>query len=375
MITMNTVVLRGRMTWDQGYFPRDENEERLRAVQEEMSRRDLPGLVVFGHCTRYDDLCYLTQFFPMANYSLAVVPAQGDITLVSGLGGGRDIPASRMRTWVGDVRNLRSLSNGLPELLAERGIDDRVGLVGLEDSLPAALHDGLLTVLSRFNPVPADDLVAGLRRSLRPREISAMREAGRIVQLAREALATAWMSGASNAAALVEADGAARGAGANDSRGLVNLDNSGELAPLDELSPFRSETLTAYLAVSFLGYWADLAFTLSSTDTPLLREAEAALRVMVDEARPGLRAGELARLAIKKIDPARMNDALRYGLGNGIGLSRDTSPVIAPDNDELLVENSMLALRVRLTNGGPGAFVSEMVLVRRDGGRSLFATV
>src|SRR4030067_864547 len=97
---MNPVILHGRSVWDQAYFPPDERDERLKLIRAEMTRNGLQCLVVFGHCADYGDLCYLTQYIPMVGWGMVVVPADGDLVLAAGLGGARDLPTARGRTWI-----------------------------------------------------------------------------------------------------------------------------------------------------------------------------------------------------------------------------------------------------------------------------------
>src|SRR5487761_226108 len=121
MITMNPVLLHGRASWDSGAFPNDEFQERLELLQAAMVSRGLRGLIVGGSSLDYANLCYLTQYIPWAGWALAIVPAAGDITLVTGVGGGRELPVARPRTWVADVRNVPNLDHAFRQLLAERG--------------------------------------------------------------------------------------------------------------------------------------------------------------------------------------------------------------------------------------------------------------
>lgn len=372
MITMNPVVLHGRSVWDQSYFPLDEGEERLRLVRAEMARRGLQCLVVFGHCTGYEDLCYLTQYIPMLSWSMVTVPAEGDPVLVLGFGGGREIPAARARTWVSDVRALPSLSGGLIELLAELQITGPIGLIGADHSLPARLHDEALAAIGESRCVVANDLLGRLRQSLRPREISAVRQASRIAQEVAVAFTDAIDRGYGNAAAMVEADGAARRLGAHDFRGLVNLSGSGRLEPVTELTPFRSDTVVAYLAASFAGYWADLAITTGTTDFPVLQDARRALQAMVDCVRAGIEAGEVAQQAIDKLGATHRNEVSKQGFGCATGLSLQGLPRVTKGSAELLIENSILSLQIRMDgHTNPGAVVSDLVLVKADGCESL----
>jgi Xaa-Pro aminopeptidase len=392
---MAPVLLHGRVVWDQNLFPRDECEERLRLVQAAAAGRGLDGLLVGGARLDYANLVYLTQFVPYAAWALAIVPAEGaEMTLVTGVGGGRELPASRARTWVGDVRNLPNLGPALVDLLRERGLQagqtSRLGLVGL-GTLPVGLEQRLRAGLAEaFACVDADDVLAELRAGLRSRELSAVRRAAEIAHAARAEVERAHAAGASNAAALVAGERVARTLGALDVRGLVSLDDDDPaLAPVEGPSEYRGEPLVGYLAVNSLGYWAEVAITAGPTDPEEMQLARAALAELRSQARPGARAGDLAAAAERVLlaqaaRPAAAAEASHaaesvfrkrfqlveqdLGFGHGIGLGLAAAPEIVTDNPEPLVQDALLALRVRL----PRAFVSDLVRVTPGGGVSVW---
>jgi Xaa-Pro aminopeptidase len=374
---MLPVLLHGRVVWDQNRFPRDECEERLLTVQARVAREGLKGLLVAGARPQYADLCYLTQFVPYAAWALAVVPVEGDITLVTGVGGGRELPASRARTWVPDVRNLPNLGPALVDLLHERGINERLGLIGL-DALPVGLEQRLRSNLGgAFDSVDANELLVGVRAGLRSREISAVRHAAEITHSARVEVERAHLAGASNAAALIEGERVARRLGALDVRSLVNLEGP-QLAPIEGLSGYRSDPLLGYLAVNSLGYWAEVAMIAGAADPRELGLAREALAAMARLARTGVPAAELASAAAQTLAAeASPPDASAYskrlhpqdlGWGNAVGLSLCEAPEIAASSTHTLVEDAVLVLRVRL----PGAFASDLVRVTPTGGVSLW---
>ena len=323
MITMNPVLLHGRSVWDQSYFPPDERDERLRLVRAEMARDGLQCLLVFGHCTDYGDLCYLTQYIPMVGWSMVVFPAEGDPVLVLGLGGGRDIPSARARTWVADVRGSTEPERR-SDATSGRAGDRRAGRLDRCGPEPAreACTTRSLGAIGEDRCVVADDLLARVRRSLRPREISAVRQAARIVQEGRGRVRRLYRRGISNAAALVEADGAARRLGAHDFRGLVNLSESGCLEPVAEshflpvVTPLPPTWRSASSATgrTWRSPWAPPI-------PPSLKDARQALEAMVERVRAGTKAGELARLAIDTLGAAQRDGAARQGFGGAVGLS------------------------------------------------------
>jgi Xaa-Pro aminopeptidase len=373
MIAMSSVLLHGRAVWDRAYFPGDEVEERLALVQAALRAEGLRGLLVGGSYLDYANLCWLTQYIPWAGWALAVVPVQGEITLVTGVGGGRELPVARPRTWVADVRNPQNLDRALRQLLEERGVAGRVGTASLE-ALGLTLQQRLLENLQGIECVPAGNLLASQRLALRSRELSAIKVAAGVAHAASEALRRAYEDNVPNTAALVEAEFEARRLGALDFRGLINQDESGELAPIEEQTPFKSDKVAAYLAVNCMGYWADLGVNLADAPAANVYHARAAVRGMAAAARTRARTGELAAVAADDLGPAEFAQAAAWGMGGGIGLALHGQPEIAADGQDELVRDMALTLRVRLPEkGGPGLLVSDLVRVTDEGGVSLLA--
>ncbi|MFI5266428.1 MAG: M24 family metallopeptidase [Chloroflexota bacterium] len=370
---MNSVLLHGRASWDRGYFPNDELEERLALVQAAMRAQGLRGLLVGGSFLDYANLCYLTQYIPWAGWAMAVVPVEGEITLVTGVGGGRELPVARPRTWVADVRNPANLDHAFRQVLTERGVAGRVGTVSIE-TLGPRLQQRLIENLQGIECVAADSLLAGQRLALRSRELSAVKVAAGVVNAAAEALRRAYENNVPNTAALVEAEFEARRLGALDFRGLVNQDESCELAPVEEQTPFKSDEVVAYLAVNCMGYWADLGVNLADAPAANVYHARAAVRGMAAAARTGARTGELAAVAADDLGPAEFAQAEAWGLGGGIGLALHSQPAIVTGGQEELVPDMALTLRVRLPEkDGPGLLVSDLVRVTDEGGISLLS--
>ena len=72
-------------------------------VRQEMARRDLDALVIYGDNYSFADLCYLTNYFPKVRGGIAVVPRDGAISMLLNIGS-RDVPFAKTLTWVEDVR-------------------------------------------------------------------------------------------------------------------------------------------------------------------------------------------------------------------------------------------------------------------------------
>ena len=125
----HSVLKRGCSTWDPAQVPQAEFQARLDAVRQEMARRDLDALVIYGDNYSFADLCYLTNYFPKVRGGIAVVPRDGAISLLLNIGS-RDVPFAKTLTWVEDVRASNQVGGDGAKLIKEKGFEkaqDRFG--------------------------------------------------------------------------------------------------------------------------------------------------------------------------------------------------------------------------------------------------------
>jgi Xaa-Pro aminopeptidase len=99
--------------------PREEFQSRLAAVRQEMARFNLDALVVYGDNYSFADLCYLTNYFPKVRGGIAVVPRDGEISMLLNIGS-RDVPFAKTLTWVEDVRASNQVGADGAKLLKEK---------------------------------------------------------------------------------------------------------------------------------------------------------------------------------------------------------------------------------------------------------------
>ena len=112
-------------------MPQEEFHKRLEALRQEMARRDLDALVIYGDNYSFADLCYLTNYFPKVRGGIAVVPREGAISLLLNIGS-RDVPFAKTLTWVEDVRASNQVGSDGAKLIKEKGFES--AKLGLADS-------------------------------------------------------------------------------------------------------------------------------------------------------------------------------------------------------------------------------------------------
>ena len=357
LLTMEPVVRVGRAAWDQGLLPRDEYTARLAAVQAVAGRVDLGALIIFGHATRSECLTYLTNFIPSARWGALVVVPGAEPALLAGLGGAREERYQRTVTWVRDLIHAPLSGATLRQALADRGAPaGRIGVVGLQQLLPADRVADIEAGLSQWQLVPVDAEMAALWRAPGPRARAAVAATEQILRLARQHAMHAFGNCGSPSRAAAAADRVARMSGCRDVRILIGA-GDGSLRPYEGV---RADTgtpvLTCYLAAERLGYWAEIGFSY-----PLAGLADRvldghALLAVADQARPGARYGQLAAA----FDGGDLHV-------RGLGLSIAELPDQASGWDELRAGDVVSLLTVRRPDAGIVLGGSVLVVTEHGG--------
>jgi hypothetical protein len=355
MRTMQPVVGLGSYRWDPEWLPLDEFEERLRAVRREMAVRGWSHLIVHGNAQDCAALTYLTNFYPRNRWAIALVPAQGPLKLLVA-GSTRDLPAAALLTWVKDVASYGDAAKILPGWLGEA--KPKIGLYG-ESFMRHAIHDTIAGGARKLGTVEsADDLLNGMMRKKRPRELAMVRKSCAILKETVSALKRAKAAGEPVVAATIEAERVARLSEAQDIRILFSLDGGKMLRPFEELSERHCDPLVAYVAVRYLGYWSEAMVTLADKPTVARGEAADALVALVAAAKPGL---VLAGV------PGKPHPALGNCLGHSIGLALD-------EGDRPLEADGVYSLHVGVADEKYGyALMSAMVALKDGGNEVLWA--
>lgn len=364
MITMESVLKRGRTVWDRDALPEDEYRERVRLARAAMRDAGLDALVLVGHVSDYGDATYFSGSVPTMNWVAVVVDAEHEPALVTA-SGQRELPFLASQTWLRRIVPSRSLFSGpaagVGEALGRPGSPARrVGLCGAATNLDADAYRELVAALAGYRVCEADALMAGLRAVKRPRELVALERGLTIARAAVAEAADAFGSGAGTASAALVAERSARRAGARDVRLLADL-GDGALAPVEAGAEVRTDRLVLYCAVEYLGYWAQAV----SPSAPA-GAASSALRAMVDAAGAGATGGDLAAAATAALPGGERDMALGYGLGGGIGLSLAEAPHVCPSGGERLRDGAVLALRVITEDAGRLTAAASTVHLRDD---------
>ncbi|MBF9235283.1 aminopeptidase P family N-terminal domain-containing protein [Microvirga alba] len=360
MLSMEPAIKRGLTFWDRALMPRDEFYERIRLVRAEMRRVGLDALIVSGNMYEDADLIYLVG----GNVDGTLVLTADDDPVIFTVSGSRESFFLTELTWINDVSYQGALIGAAVRsaLHARKVTSGRIGTVGLQ-VLASRPYQDLVQALAGYDLQDFTAALHKLRGQIRPREVAASRIALGMAEKAALAAERAFATGASNAAAVVEAERVARLEGAWDFRALANLD-SDDLRPYERSSDNRRGPLLLWVATRYQGYWADRVVATAGGPNS---EAATAIAAMTAAAHVGVSAQSVADAGLAVLSDESRRSALAYGLGHGIGIALNGSPKISPQSDERLTEGTLLSFRVFARGSEQPSFATALVQITPNG--------
>ena len=378
----HSVLKRGCSTWDPEDLPQSEFHARLDLLRREMTRRGLDALVVYGDNYSFGDLCYLTNYFPKVRGGIAVVPRDGEISLLLNIGS-RDVPFAKTLTWVADVRASNQVGADGAKLVKEKGFEHAtIGLADSGQGFPLPQLEDLKNGLPQATWRACDDMIQPLRLGKTARELSAMRAAGRVLNEICAGAADFIRAGRKEYEVIADIDRLARDKGAEDIRILAG---SARLNPPSFKQAASIDGHWAvYLAVQHERYWAEAGRTFILSGDANLQNAygkvQEIVAQMVAQIKPGGAVAAIDETARKALGESYATASV-YGLGNGIGLNQWEGPFLTEGDAHQVgaasvgatsfSENMTVALRVVCPTEGKLVFFGDSFEVTASGARSL----
>ncbi len=368
-----------------------------------MERQGLDCLVVRAP----DNVLYLTNYWPMKGYAMAVFPREGESTLVVVE---PQLADARRNAWTRDIRDFpfyhprdprpptaRSLELAL-SVVRERGLEGRVGVELSQGSQICDRMVGEPTVFTRdyfdaFGPVcrevaDAVPLLVEARAIKTRQEIRRMRLANRLAALGLEYAKANLRPGEmkeSDVAALIE--GYIHAVGVGFEGGAVEMARAFTLvwsgpgiatftATRDRPIQANEPTLVE-IWVCADGYWTDLTKNLCPGPPPpryeeLLEQLLAILQEAASYCRPGAPLGGLDRLIRQRIEEAGYPGQPSHPVAHGVGARAHEPPFAHQAVGGEIAEGMVLAIEpgVYWPEGG-GLRLEDNYWITKQGAEAL----
>lgn len=332
-------------------IPKNEFQERIVRFQAEMAARKLDAILVYGDEYRKENLRYVSNFWPIFERAVCMIPKHGNPVLAGAPEG--ETYAREMSVW-SDYANVREFACvSVPEeidypLAKFAKLADvigqalaggkRLGVVGLWD-IPAPIFDRIKAAAPGVEIVDALPVMVKLRVVKSVHEIACLAEAGRQACEGYQKLLEYAVDGNPETMAAGAAEGAARMAGAEDINFTVF--GSGErtatvIGRATNRIMRNGDMVMAAMAVQYQGYVATVEYPFvigqaSDAQKRFLNVLFEAANVQQKFLRAGTVMGEMVR-EVQAV--FAQHDMTRYDLYppmHGIGLAEAESPY--PDHD------------------------------------------
>ncbi len=327
-------------------IPRSEFEARIVKIQAEMAARKLDALLVYGDEYRKENLRYVSNFWPIFERAVCVIPKTGRPVLAGAPEG--ENYAREMSVW-SDYVNVREFACvSVPEeidyplahftMLSDvignaLGGGKRLGVVGWYD-IPAPIFKRIETAAGGAELSDASALIFKLRIIKSDAEVACLGEAGRQACEGYRKLLEYAVDGNPETMAAGAAEGAARMAGAEDINFMVF--GSGErtntvIGRATNKIMRSGEMLMAAMAVQYQGYVATVEYPFvigraSDAQKRLLNVIFEAANVQQRYLKAGTVSGEMVRNVKAVFAKHGMTQYDLYPPMHGIGLAEAESP-------------------------------------------------
>jgi Xaa-Pro dipeptidase len=384
------------------YFPRQEYENRWHRVQQQMRARNLPAAVVWGRSggtyDRAGDVLYLTNYYgnnsgqgydnphTQCRAFSAVLLQEGEEPelVIDDSWPHRNLIATER------IRFSRNPAQGVAQALKARNITGTVGLCGT-DFFPMKYWRQLQDETRQVSWADADDLVLQVRRVKSARELTAVREAGRIASQATTRMIEALLSGHSEAAAAAEAAReVVRSGGAVHmmpcSHGeLIEYFVAKPLPGYSQSTPAPGDLVRAFVyGPMFEGYYSDPGRTvvvgrrMSQPQRELIESCAELCETLLGAIRPGMAVRELASMGDRRAAEFDKDQAAEkfplYGHGLGLFFEKPYISTLMGEPEDVFLEGMVVGVECFLARKGVGSAGFEQNAIITSAGAELITT-
>jgi Xaa-Pro aminopeptidase len=365
MYSFITTLRRGRNVWDPVNMPATEFQQRVETIKEKMKNEGIEALLVCGEAwLDYAPSAYISNQYAGMGTSITLVPRQGEVASLT-WGSMRGIQYAQDTTWIKNWGASADMNTSCVKTLEQVGLfPSTIGFAGIRRLMPYDRLQSLIKVLDGCKIVDADHIIDEMRRVKSAREVDQVRRAARIVSGVFNAAVRTPPSDRKALSFDAGLDREARLAGAEDVKQLYArpAESNWTLRAVEDMTYSPGESVIVYLAVEFERYWAETVRTFV-VEPGVIKElrSDALDRVreqVLAKMKPGKKVSKFYEEAAMEVGQNPDCYVTEYGLGNGIGLWVDESPVLSEEDPGTLQAGMCLAMRLAIKDKGKGPIMT-----------------
>jgi Xaa-Pro aminopeptidase len=251
-----------------------------------------------------------------------------------------------------------------------------------EDSLSECTLRYLLKHFPEVDLIPSSDLFRSLRRQKTCGEVAMLEQAARINESAiHDAVAKVREGIAETELAMLFNEALAR-RGATPSLTMIKLGRGavgGQMKQRASVKLQRGDLIWFDSDATYQGYWSDIArvFAFGAADAGVVARYRALRNGMwsaCEFVRPGHTGGQVYSHIMSIVHRSGFPEYRRHHVGHGIGLEPYEAPILAPNDDNVIREGTVLSIETPYYEFGVGALhMEDPLLVSAAGNRFLTA--
>lgn len=377
----NPYDLKSRNKWFKSNLPFsiEEYEKRVQHVQKRAQSDGVDGIILHGDRNENGFVRWLSNFAPLYGSTYIVIPADGEITLISdSVLHGEPMHSHWWTTWVPDVRptkhNLSSLTEELRNILNEKhlsGPDTKLGWVGDYGFPIDTIHSMIPSKLQNYNEQFLE--IKSIKSS---KEVEIMRKSLKITSDAMKAGCEAIKEGVTESKIAGIINGTMMSEGSHDFA-FFTMVVSGSKTGLKHAFPTerkmkKGDMVYIDIGANYYGYMGDMSRSLTvgppnEKQKVILDLAFEIHRKTVKMMRPGATCTEIAEKAYEIARQAHMEKDTYVG-GHGLGTTLFDLPVILPEVTTKLAPGMIFAYEPMIIPMDLGtAVVEDDYLVTNSG--------
>ncbi len=363
-------------------------EKRIKRFQEELKRSDIDLFIGYSSECESATSRYLSGFWPFFDFAAVLVPAEGDMALVTGGPESLEFAKESSFTqnifinpllvetsapeWVIDVEG-ENFSKIIPKVCAKR--PNRVG-IGNYNIFPNVLLEDIKEALSGCEIIPADDILLRVQAVKEDCEIPFILKAYEITESSLKKALAATKAGMRE----WEIEAAARSnmvlSGAEGmpypSWVCSGPNTRLSLARSTDRAVSENELIQLTIGTKYMGYCGNMCrpFAIGKFPEAAKKLADVALEAMhyvLNNMKPGVNSSDMFQGYYNILSKYGYENYTLYGPAHGTGSSEVEGLWLSKDSDFIIEKNMLFNIDIWLSDNQHGLRFEDGILITKDG--------